>query len=71
MRVTFEIVALEDEKIFLYASDMDVAMFQYYMLLEICGWKISDYEQELLTRIDREWTIIHKKIVLIPKWLSN
>lgn len=71
MRLPFELVALEDEKIFLYASDMNVAMFQYYMLLGICGWRIADYEKELLTRIDKEWTLIHRKVVLKQICLLN
>ena len=53
-RIPFEIVALEDAKIFLIA-DIELAMEMYYNLLDACGWSILEYEKELLSRIDKDW----------------
>jgi hypothetical protein len=57
-QVPFEIVALLDAKLFSSLNnELEIvsALDQYYLILEVCGWSVQEYEKELLKRIDKEW----------------
>jgi hypothetical protein len=58
-RVLFDTVFALDNKIFALVKseeELDNAMDKYHTLLCMCGWEQTEYELELLTRIDKEWT---------------
>lgn len=62
-RVPFEIVALEDAKADL-CNDVFTAREKYFELLETFGWSKEDYENKLLSVVDKEWTAIHRETCL-------
>jgi hypothetical protein len=64
-RISFECVALLDsENDSISDVNDDDMMDRYYELLRIFGLTEKEYEAELSKKIDREWSVIHRKIVL-------
>lgn len=55
MRLSFDIVALEDAKIFSSSGKIEDAWYGYLVMLQVFGWTHQGYCNELLKRIDREW----------------
>ena len=45
-------------------SELDCVMTAYRELLNMFGWSKEDYERELLSKIDTEWSAIHFDTVL-------
>lgn len=68
--VAFELVALWDEIIFSHLG-VDDAMKYHVILLDMCGWSETEYEEEVLARVDKEWTTLHREIVYGTSCLSN
>lgn len=57
-KVSFEVVALADAKIFANAvsvEQIEQAMQEYRDLLDACGWEQKEYEDILLAKIDNGW----------------
>jgi hypothetical protein len=52
MKIKFEIVALEDARVFECVNGVSAAMEKYHQLLDNYGWTKQEYEAELLKRID-------------------
>ena len=61
MKVNYEMVAFETEKLFQEMTTLD-AWDLYIDLVEAFGWLLrEDYFVEMEKRITREWITIHQK----------
>lgn len=60
-RIAYEIVAVEAEKLFnkVVSARNQEEVFQKYKdytdYLEACGWSVSEFDAEMLKRINQDW----------------
>jgi hypothetical protein len=51
-KVPFEVIALEEAKIFSSTKNVDTAMDLLISFVKSCGWEMKEYEDEVSRRID-------------------